>query len=80
MVHTVAGRKLVSLSGCCGTRFAQTVLAENAGKTDKLKRALIGHSMNHPYDPIFVPYKNQNELREFRYIATVLYREAMIHL
>jgi len=54
-LHVVAGRKFVSLPGCCGTRCAQTVLAKNARKTDKLKRSLNGHNMKHPDDPTFVP-------------------------
>jgi len=55
VLRVVAGRKFASFSGCCDTRFAQTVLAKDARKTDKLKRSLNGHKTKHPDNPTFVP-------------------------
>jgi len=53
VLQVVAGRKFFSSSGCCGTRFAQTVLAKDAGKTEKFKRSLKGHNLKHPGGPIY---------------------------
>jgi len=63
VLHVVAGRKFFSFPGCCGTRFAQTVLAKDAGKTEKLKRSLKGHNMKHPGNPTLRCYNWENKLK-----------------